>query len=56
MLQVTQARVHREAGADSAQAAQGEVVMEDQSLLWVVETLDVLAGLGVVSAPVNEYI
>ena len=51
MLQVGQPRVHREAGADPAQAAKGEVVVEDQSLLRVVETFDVLARLGVVSAP-----
>ena len=56
MLQVGQTRVHREAGANSAQAAKGEVIVEDQSLLRVVETFDVLARLCVVSAPENEYL
>ena len=53
MLQVRQARVHRVAGADPAQAAQREVVVKDQRLLGVVEALDVLAGLGVVGAAVH---
>ena len=51
MLQVRQARVHRVAGADAAQAAQREVVVEDERLLGVVEALDVLTGLCVVGAP-----
>ena len=53
MLQVRQARVHRVAGADAAQAAQREVVVEDERLLGVVEALDVLARLGVVGAAVD---
>ena len=53
VLEVGQARVHREGGADAAQAAQGEVVVEDQRLLRVVETLDILTRLGVVGAPVT---
>ena len=38
-------------GADAAEAAEGEVVVQDEDLLGVVEALDVLAGLGVVGAP-----
>ena len=38
-------------GADTAEAAEREVVVQDEHLLRVVEALDVLAGLGVVGAP-----
>ena len=53
MLEVAQAGVHRVGGADTAQTAQGEVVVKDQRLLRVVKALDVLARLGVVGAPVD---
>jgi len=53
VLQVSQVRLHRVRGADPAQACQREVVMENEGLLGVVETLDVLARLGVVGTSVD---
>ena len=53
MLQMAEADVDGVGGADTAQAAQREVVVQDQGLLRVVEALHVLTGLRVVGAPVH---
>ena len=39
---MSQIRLDRIGGANAAQACQREVVVKHQSLLWVVETLDIL--------------
>ena len=41
-LQMSQIRLDWIGGANAAQACQREVVVKHQSLLWVVETLDIL--------------
>ena len=53
VLEVCQGGVHRVGGADTTQTPQGEVVVEDEGLLRVVETLHVLSRLGVVSTSVH---
>lgn len=56
MLEMGQFSVHWVAGADPAQTAQGEVVVEDQSTFRVMETLHILTRLCVVSTSVKKNI
>ncbi len=48
VLEMADVGRHREGRADAAQAAQREVVVQDECSLGVVKALDVLPGLGVV--------
>ena len=53
MLQVPQGGVHGVGFADPAKTPQGEVVVEDEDFLRVVEALDILTRLGIVSTSVH---
>ena len=53
VLEVSQPRLHRIGVALSPQTPQGEMVVEDQNLLRVVETFHILTRLGVVGTPVD---
>ena len=53
MLKMSQGAFYRVGGADPAKTPQGEVVVEDENLLRVVEALDILTRLGIVSTSVH---
>merc|ERR1712106_378939 len=50
---MSQGAFYRVGGADPAQTTEWEVVVEDEHLLRVVETLDILTRLGIVSTSVH---
>lgn len=54
VLQVSHGRLDWVGGADAAEAAEGEVVVQDKDLFWIVEAFDILTGLGVVGTSENR--